>query len=262
MKYYFLCGLPRAGNTLFASLMNQNPDIKVTANGPTAEMYLRISKLKTDELLGNFPDFKSLDNVMENILPSYYKDWNCKYIIDRQAWGHDTLLSQLKKHLKNDIKIICLLRPLEQVLASFIKISKTTKENFVLNGGDSVEKQCDYLMQENGMIDLQLKSIKNLLKFENRGIAHFVEYDDLVNNTKKTLDGVYDFLGIDKFVHSFKGFNQLNVNGMMYDDTMYGVDLHKIRTNSVKKNNYSIEDYLPKQIIDKAKTMNFWDDRY
>jgi hypothetical protein len=48
----------------------------------------------------------------------------------------------------------------------------------------------------------------------------------------------------------------------MYDDTMYGVDLHKIRTNSVKKNNYSIEDYLPKQIIDKAKTMNFWDDRY
>ena len=30
-QIYFLCAMPRSGNTLFASIMNQNPDIAVTA---------------------------------------------------------------------------------------------------------------------------------------------------------------------------------------------------------------------------------------
>ena len=37
-KFYYLCGLPRAGNTLFASLMNQNPTISATANSPVCSM--------------------------------------------------------------------------------------------------------------------------------------------------------------------------------------------------------------------------------
>ena len=31
-KIYFLCGLPRAGNTLLGSIVNQNKNIKITAN--------------------------------------------------------------------------------------------------------------------------------------------------------------------------------------------------------------------------------------
>ena len=37
-QIYFLCAMPRSGNTLFASLMNQNPDIAVTANSITLEI--------------------------------------------------------------------------------------------------------------------------------------------------------------------------------------------------------------------------------
>ena len=41
-KFYFLCGLPRAGNTLLTSLLNQNPQIACTPNAFTLNMLIRI----------------------------------------------------------------------------------------------------------------------------------------------------------------------------------------------------------------------------
>ena len=35
---FFLHGLPRAGNTVFSSIMNQNPDVAATANSICADM--------------------------------------------------------------------------------------------------------------------------------------------------------------------------------------------------------------------------------
>jgi sulfotransferase len=261
-QYFFLSGLPRTGNTLFASLMNQNPDIAVTGNSPVAELIHVTSKLYTNEILDNFSDIKSLDNVIGNIIPNYYENWKEKYIIDRQAWGHENVLQQLKNHLKNNIKIIIMVRPLDEILASFIRISKTSDNNYLVNHSDNIEKQCDFLMQENGMIDLQLKSIKNLLKFENRGLCHFIEYDDLINNTYEELDKTYEFLNIPKYKHRLNNLKQINHNGIKYNDDIYGMKLHTIKTESVVKSDYKVEDYLPKNIIEKCKSINFWGNRY
>ena len=45
-QIYFLCATPRSGNTLFASLMNQNPDIAVTANSITLEIMKELILIK------------------------------------------------------------------------------------------------------------------------------------------------------------------------------------------------------------------------
>ena len=45
-EIFFLSGLPRAGNTLFGSLMNQNPDVAVTANSITADTMGELFRLK------------------------------------------------------------------------------------------------------------------------------------------------------------------------------------------------------------------------
>ena len=37
-ELFFLVALPRSGNTLLASLLNQNPDIACTANSLTLEI--------------------------------------------------------------------------------------------------------------------------------------------------------------------------------------------------------------------------------
>ena len=37
-EIFFLNGLPRAGNTVFSSIMNQNPNVAATANSICADM--------------------------------------------------------------------------------------------------------------------------------------------------------------------------------------------------------------------------------
>ena len=57
-QIYFLCAMPRSGNTLFASLINQNSNIVVTANSITLEIMKELFLLKQDDT------FKPLKNVM------------------------------------------------------------------------------------------------------------------------------------------------------------------------------------------------------
>ena len=64
-QIFFLCAMPRSGNTLFASLMNQNPEIVVTANSITLEIMKELFLLKKTDVFQNFPDEQSLNNVMD-----------------------------------------------------------------------------------------------------------------------------------------------------------------------------------------------------
>ena len=45
-KLFFLVALPRSGNTLFASIMNQNKEIAATANSVTLEIMKDLYLLK------------------------------------------------------------------------------------------------------------------------------------------------------------------------------------------------------------------------
>ena len=93
---FFLHGLPRAGNTVFGSIMNQNPDVAATANSICADMIGELFLLKQTDIFLNFPDHKSFDNVAKKVLENYYKDWNYSYIIDRAPWGYPINLKFLK----------------------------------------------------------------------------------------------------------------------------------------------------------------------
>ena len=61
-KIFFLVSLPRSGNTMFGSLMNQNPDIAVTANSLTLEIIKELHLLKTKDIFLNSNDANHLLN--------------------------------------------------------------------------------------------------------------------------------------------------------------------------------------------------------
>ena len=75
--------MPRSGNTLFASVMNQNPAIAATPNSITLEIMKDLFLLKQTDVFQNFPDHKSLNNVLDSVYDLYYKDWPQRIIIDR-----------------------------------------------------------------------------------------------------------------------------------------------------------------------------------
>ena len=236
-EIFFLSGLPRAGNTLFSSLINQNKNIKVGANTVLTDAIFGLNIIKDDDIFHNFPDHESLDNVINNVFLNYYKNWNCDYIIDRGPWGTPTNLMLLKKIIKKP-KFIIMYRPVLECLASFIKIEKPI----------DVEKRCHVLMNfedeckpSSGMIAKYLWSIKNIIK-ENEDHL-IINYNEFIKNPKKTISDVSKFIGVPLKLN--KKIEQFKVNNLSYQD-----DIHKIRTNIIEKNKYSIEKYLPNKIIE------------
>ena len=255
---FFLSGLPRAGNTLFGSIMNQNPDVGVSANSICADMMGELFTLKHTDIFKNYPDHKSFDNVAKKVFENYYKDWNYKYIIDRAPWGYPINLKFLKE-TRSNIKIIVLVRDIVEVLASFIRWSQKEPTSFVNRyDAKTIEEKCDMLMNKDGVIVKELIAIKHLLEHQPKELYHLIEYNNLVEHPRKTIEGIYEFLGMPKFKHRFINLDQFKVNGMEYDDTIVGQGLHTVKTDAIYKDTYDAYSIIPKSIIDKYKQCNFW----
>jgi hypothetical protein len=241
-KIYFLSGIPRAGNTLLASLLNQNKKITVTGNSIITEILYQLSLIKKIEIFKNFPDHKSFDNVYNNVFNNYYKDWTSNYVIDRSAWGTPGNLELLKKIIKKP-KFIILYRPVLEALASFIKAKKP----------ENIEAQCKIYIDinegRNGIIDRYLWSIENILK--NKEDHIIIHYKDLIKDPIKEIKKIHTFLKIPFKMLSLQNFDQLNINNVSYDDSVLGYEVHKIRTNKIEQVQYNIEEILPKHIIKK-----------
>ena len=120
-KYFFLAGLPRSGNTLLSSILNQNPEINVSANSFLCDVFAHGTSLQYTDIYQNFPDENSLNDYLSSIFDSYYKNWNGKYIIDRGPWGTPQNLDYLKNFLNNKIKIVVPVRDIVDIIASFIR---------------------------------------------------------------------------------------------------------------------------------------------
>ena len=257
---FFLHGLPRAGNTVFGSIMNQNKDVAVTANSLCCDIIGEIYSLQKTDIFKNFPDHSSLQNVTKNVLNNYYENWGKKYIIDRGPWGCPENLKFLKL-IKQDIKIIVLVRDVIEVLGSFLAWSEKEPSSFVNQyEAKTREEKCHMLMNKEGQIIKELIGIKHLLDYQPKEMYHIVDFNNLVKNTENTINDIYDFLGILKYKHDFNNIDQFKVNNMNYDDTIMGKGLHTLKEGAISnyKEDYDAYEIVPKSIIDTYKECNFW----
>jgi len=248
-ELFFLVALPRSGNTLFASIMNQNPNLVVTANSITLEIMKDIFLLKQTDVFQNYPDHKSLDNVLDCVFDIYYKDWSQRYIIDRGPVMTSANLMLMQKHFKRPFKVVIILRDLMDVLASYIKWFENEPTAFPNKYGyTTIEQKLSMLMNKDGAIAKDLEAIKNSFYYPE--LCHYLRYDDLVTNPESEIAKIYKFLKIPVFKHAFKNLKQININGIGYDDTIVGNKMHTIK-NEVRKEDNPYKAMIPKRIIDK-----------
>lgn len=237
---YFLIGLPRAGNTLLGSLLNQNKKISVTANTLLCDVIENIEVLKNSLIFKNFPDHNSLDNVVKNVFNNYYNDWNAEYIIDRGPWGTPGNLKNLKKII-NKPKFIILYRPILEVLASFVRIENPK----------NIQAACDDYMNinKNSILLKNVWSVKNII--ENKEEHLIIRYNNLVNDPLIEIKKIYEFINVPYSETKLINFDKFNVNNVCYDDSVLNANLHEIRTDKISFSKYEVKEVLSKNIIEK-----------
>jgi len=245
-EYFFLTSLPRSGNTLLGSLINQNNNVTVSANSILIDVLFKLNEIKIfNKYYHNFPDEQSFDNISRNVFNNYYQNYKAHKIINRGMWGTTGNLYLLKKIIKKP-KFIILYRPVLECLASFIRIEKP----------NNIQEACNYYMGEKGIINMSLCSIKNILKEKEESIL--VDYKDLITDPIKTVKTIFNFIEEDFINIKINNFNQFSANNISYDDSVLKSPLHTIRTDKIELNKYNIKDYLPSNIINNYSNLDIW----
>jgi len=233
-KLFFLVAQPRSGNTLFASLMNQNKDIAATANSITLEIMKDLHLLKKTDVFENYPDHKSLDNVLDSVYDNYYKHWPQRIIIDRGPVMLKGNLELMQKHFKHSFKCIVLLRDLMDVLASYMQWYTKNPDAFPNRYNlNTDEEKLKMIMNKDGAVAKDLEAIKNSYNYQD--MCHYVKYDDMVTNPEQEFRKIYEFMDEPYFNHRFNNLDQVNVNGLSYDDKIVGSNMHKLFDGPVRK---------------------------
>ena len=240
---------------MFASIMNQNPKIVCTANSITLEIMKDLFLLKETDVFKNYPDHRSLDNVLDVVYDTYYKDWPQRIIIDRGPVTTPGNFALMKKHFKRPFKCIVLLRDLMDVLASYMKWYTKNPDAFPnKHNCKNDDEKLSMIMNKNGAVAKDLQAIKNSYNYPE--MCLYIKYNDLVSQPEQEIKKIYDFIGEPYFNHNFKDLKQININGIGYNDTVVGKNMHTIRTE-IKKEYNSYINKIPERIRQKYEHIKF-----
>ena len=260
--FYFLSGLPRSGSTLLSALLNQNPKIHASTNSPLLDTihYTEEYLLYNSEQYKAHPKPTSAHKVLSSIASNYYFDTQENIIIDKSR-GWVNQIQHITDYITPNPKIICPVRNIQDIMVSFLclihKNSKTSfiDEGLIFNGLEiNNDNRCDYLMSSQGIIGMSYNALYEAFTKGHQDNILLIEYDDLTKNPQKELNRIYDFIGEDRFSHSFE-----NVSPKFDEnDEVYQLEnMHTVR-NKVEKIHRDNVKYLSNYIINKYKHMEFW----
>jgi sulfotransferase len=266
-KYYFMAGLPRSGSTLLSAILNQNPRFYSGPSSPVVPTMLALEQsLSRDELFLAFPKVDFAKSLISSVIDQYYSDTDKPVVFEKnRSWVNR--MEYIKGYFGIEHpKVIYPVRDVSEILASFISMIKRNPHivNERLNFIDqSLVQQGIPLNDVNrcqaiagpGILGQSFDGLKKALSEGYRANIHFVEYKDLVNKPKETMQKIYEFIGEPYYNHNFKNVTNIHQEN---DAQIYGFeDMHAVR-QSVKSVAALPEDVLPLVVLDSVRGSEFW----
>jgi len=260
--YHFMAGLPRSGSTLLKSILDQNPNLHANPVSPVMElMYYTEEYLSRSEQYLGYPKPKNAHKMISSFIENYYFEREEDIIIDHcRAWPNN--IERIKTYINPNPKIICPVRDVLEILASFITMVHRNSDQVSFIDQHLIEKgvtvdddnRCHYLMHGDGIVDQSLWSLAQAFIKNDTKHLLLVEYNDLVNTPEETMKRIYDFLEIDYYAHDF---NNVENKHRENDDQWYLKDMHHVR-KKVQKTSKKPEEVLSSLVMDKYKKLEYW----
>lgn len=270
--FYFMAGLPRSGSTLLSSILNQNPKFYSGPSSPVlGAMFAVEQNFMGNELYHGYPKPDQVREIIGNIPHHFYSDVQQPVVFDKnRAWT--ARVPYIEGYIGEQAKILVPVRRIDEILTSILTMIHRNpfeegqpRINFVDEQLIKTDvpindlNRCMYLLGEGGIVYESLNAIMEGFTQNMNDKMHFVDYDDLVNSPKETMENIYDFLEEEFYDHDFESISNIHRE----DDLItYGLsDMHEVRSK-VKKTSPSPASVLPEEIIDLYKEnrtrLEFW----
>ncbi len=256
-KFHFISGLPRAGSTLLAAILNQNPRLHAGMTSPVADI---LGVVVAEMSAKNDFSFAISDQqriaVLRGLVENFYAAAPAPEVLfdTSRLWcGRMQLLGTLFP----ESKVIACVRPLQWVMDSMERLVRAQPVNvskvFRFDTNTTVYSRVQALADPRGMVGFAFQAIKDA--FYGRyapGHLLLLSYDTLTHAPEKSMRAVYEFLGEPYFEHDFEN---LEYNASEFDARVGMTGLHTVRR---KLEAVEREPILPREIFNRYVSESFW----
>lgn len=209
-----MAGLPRAGSTMFVSILSQNPRIHGAAISGLAGIFNGVyANWEKDSFHLEQPNMPAKRAVLKGILDSYFSDIQKPVVIDKnRQWASNIQL--LEEVLGRKIKMIVPVRPVVEILATFENIrldhplELTGADAAIGLGGSTVLARADYFAAPNGVLGMAYNATKDSVVGGFLDRLLFIDYNKFMADSKRELGRIYEFLGEEPFEHDFSNIKR------------------------------------------------------
>jgi sulfotransferase len=257
---------------MLSSILNQNPRFYSGPSSPVlGAMFAVEQNFLGNELYSGYPKPDQVREIIGSVPHHFYSDVEKPVVFDKnRAWT--ARVPYIEGYIQQQAKILVPVRRVDEILTSILTMvhrnpfqEGQARVNFVdeqlikTNTPINDYNRCMYLLNSGGIIYEALNAIMMGFQQNVRDKMYFVDYNDLVDNPEKTMEGIYDFLGEEHYEHDFESLFNIHRED---DLNTYGLgDMHEVRSK-VKKTSPPPASVLPPEILDlyeqKKSRLEFW----
>jgi sulfotransferase len=256
--FHFISGLPRAGSTLTAAILRQNPRFHAGMSSPVAALFDHlIAQVSAGSELSTMVSEAQRARLLRGLFESYYADYGQPVIFDtNRAW---TAQLPALMRLFPDAKIICCVRDVAWVMDSLERQYRNNAFEHTRLFNNAAERATVYtrveaLANANRLVGFAWHGLREACYSEYAERVLVLEYDLLTTRPAEVFKLTYEFLGEAPYAHDF--------SKVEYDapefDAQLGMDgLHRVRPQVKAQARQTI---LPPDLFKRYAQLAFWRD--
>jgi len=257
---HFISGLPRAGSTLLAALLRQNPRFHAGMTSPVGAIFnamLGATSARNEGAV--FVDDDQRQRLLRGCFDAYYADIHpAKLVFDtnRQWTTKLPALSQLFP----DAKVICCVRNPAWVLDSIESLIR--RNAFELSGifnyepAGTVYSRIEGLSKGDGMAGFAWNALREAVYGPHAGRLLLVRYEVLTARPVPTLAAIYNFIGEPLFTHDPNHIEPC-YDMIEFDMRLGTPGLHEVGSAVRPRERKTV---LPPDLFARYAADAFWDD--
>lgn len=257
VRYHFISGLPRAGSTLLAAILRQNPRFHAGMTSPVGALFsAMLQQFAAGTEFGPVITHDQRRRLVRGLFDSYYADQPGKAVVfdTNRMWSAKmpALMDQFPQ-----AKVIACVRNVAWIMDSLERRFRANPYELTRLFHDDVERntvysRVDTLAQRNRLVGFAWAALKEAFYGEHAQSLLIVDYDLLAQAPQKVVPLVYQFLGEEPFAHDY---GNVQYDAPEFDAPLGVHGLHRIRPQVALEDRATI---LPPDLFEQYAALSFW----